>query len=428
MSLREALARTILASRDFVGTEQPDDRIVAALKLTRVCVVADEANLSTISGQSAVATLSSLVLQMGCQLRLALPETEIQGWQPPLHGNELRSGLIDLAGDLLPGCGAELATVSAASELVFVLGNTKWNGEAWNAWRLVGDEWVGGLIATCTAGSVWHAQLPIGGLAAAALGAAEVYKAALRPIASQGVQDQLALVREVTVRLGEGSQNAATYDFGAIDCVSAGAITQSFAHALFRVPGVRGSIRVIEPGLLDLTNLNRYSVSRRSRLGAHKTQLIRDYAPATISISESRHLADVSNMSALGSFREQVIIGTDDIPSRWYVQSYRPRWLAVGATSHFLAVASEHEPGFACARCMHPRDDDVRAEIPTVSFTSYWGGLMLAARLLRRTVGVRCQTGKQALWLPSLQLAGQFAQHSHHVPFLDGCGCVVQSR
>lgn len=429
MSSEHALARTLLLTRDFVGAEHHDDRILCTLQSTTVCIVADANNLNAISGQSAVAALSSLVLQMGCALRLAFGEVELRGHQPPLRGAHLRSGIIELAGDLLPGNHAAPATTSCAGDLVFVIGDTRWaEGRALArapAWRLIADAWAGGTCNVRDPGRSLSAQFPIGALAAAAVGAAEVYKYAIRSIARPQIADQLAFVQSARVRLGDASLTSATCDFGAIDCISAGAIAQAAAHALFRVPGVCGSIRVIEPDVLDLTNLNRYALARRSQLGLHKTAVISENAPPSISICEVRRRADASNMSEIGMFRDNIIVGTDDIPSRWFVQSHRPRWLAVGATSHFLAVSSEHDAHLACARCMHPRDDEVNVEVPTVSFTSYWAGLMVAARLLRHAAGVGCADDEQALWLPSLNLNGRSSQQRHRVARDPACNCAA---
>ncbi len=83
----------------------------------------------------------------------------------------------------------------------------------------------------------------------------------------------------------------------------------------------------------------------------------------------------------------RVIVGTDDIPARWAVQRSRPEWLGVGATSHFFTVTSSHTTGQACAGCLHAEDDPGGGLIPTVSFVSYWAGLLLAIRLLRHSLG-----------------------------------------
>lgn len=425
MSRTEALARTILLSRDFVGDEHTDNAIVSALSTTSVCIVSDEKNLSMPSGQAAVTTLVSLVLQMGCHVRLVLPAIDIRGHQPPLRGVELCAALVELGADVIPDTVVEVAKASTANDLVFVIGDSSWSGVARDAWRLVGGRWWGGTCAPHTTGSRWASGVPMGALAAATVGAAEVYKCAIRPLAGAIVRDQLSRVETASVRLGDESFDPSGVDIGAVDCVSGGAIAQAFCHALFRIPGVKGSLRVLEPERLDLTNLNRYALARRSLVGAMKISLIALWAPSTLTVSEVECRVDADHLPKFGAFNPRVVVGTDDIPSRWFVQAQRPTWLAVGATTHFLAVSSEHERGLACAKCMHPRDDNVRADIPTVSFASYWGGLMLAARLLRHAAGRPCPVDEQAMWLPSLQLAGRFSQHRYRVEPDAACDCAA---
>jgi hypothetical protein len=84
---------------------------------------------------------------------------------------------------------------------------------------------------------------------------------------------------------------------------------------------------------------------------------------------------------------QTVLVGVDDIPSRWRAQGTGPAWLAIGGTDRFTVQVSEHRPGEACAGCLHPaaRDDD--GPIPTVAFVSFWSGLLLAVRLLRMIPG-----------------------------------------
>jgi hypothetical protein len=78
-----------------------------------------------------------------------------------------------------------------------------------------------------------------------------------------------------------------------------------------------------------------------------------------------------------------VLVGVDDIPTRWFVQRQKPAWVGVGATSHAFVVVSDHLPGHPCAGCVHPLDDgNPLEEIPTIGFVSLWAGLLLAGTLL----------------------------------------------
>ena len=54
---------------------------------------------------------------------------------------------------------------------------------------------------------------------------------------------------------------------GAVDVISGGTITNAALYALLRMPAVSAAMRVIEPDLLNLPNLNRYALARRLMIG-----------------------------------------------------------------------------------------------------------------------------------------------------------------
>jgi len=74
-----------------------------------------------------------------------------------------------------------------------------------------------------------------------------------------------------------------------------------------------------------------------------------------------------------------VLVGVDDIPSRWIVQRYAKGDVLLVGTSHFSISSSSHVPGEPCSGCQHPVDEvGGAATIPTVSFVSFWAGLAMA--------------------------------------------------
>ena len=83
------------------------------------------------------------------------------------------------------------------------------------------------------------------------------------------------------------------------------------------------------------------------------------------------------------ALRKTVLVGVDDIPSRWQAQRTAPDWIGVGGTDLFTVQVSEHRRGTACAGCLHPVARPDSGPIPTVAFVSFWSGLLLAVRLLR---------------------------------------------
>jgi hypothetical protein len=138
---------------------------------------------------------------------------------------------------------------------------------------------------------------------------------------------------------------------------------------------------------LDITNLNRYPLARRSDEGKAKPAILEYYSRDKIEISGIQNRFDDSWSDLLGRIAPRVLVGADQIPARWAVQRAAPEWLQVSGTSHFFAMSSSHQPGGPCAGCAHPRDEQGDDPIPTISFVSLWAGILQAIDLLSEASG-----------------------------------------
>lgn len=175
---------------------------------------------------------------------------------------------------------------------------------------------------------------------------------------------------------------------GEVDLISGGAITNAALYALLRIPGVTAAMRVIEPDLLDLSNLNRYALALRSMVESPKTDVLTSYATPTIRITGSRVLFGDETVPLLAPIAPRLLVGVDHIPSRWAVQrAAGSGWLCVGASSHDFVLVSAHPPRSACAGCAHTRDEDLVGDIPTISFVSFRAGLIQALEMIAHAAG-----------------------------------------
>jgi hypothetical protein len=139
----------------------------------------------------------------------------------------------------------------------------------------------------------------------------------------------------------------------------------------------------VEPETLDSTNLNRYALGRRSRLGDAKSDILSSFATEEISIMSVRDRLDESTAASLRPFEDRILVAVDDIPSRWLAQREAMRsWVSIGATSHDYVLMSGHPAGRPCAGCTHPRNESAIGTIPTISCVSFWAGLMQTLALL----------------------------------------------
>jgi hypothetical protein len=193
-------------------------------------------------------------------------------------------------------------------------------------------------------------------MAAAAQAASEPFKIAVRKLGSavlnpSRLSSVFADVPEIVIALaspGTPTINA----LGALDCVSAGAITQSMLYVLSRLPGVTGSFRVIDHDRADLTNLNRYlMLLLRHAIGtAPKADLL-----SLLCAGTGWAVEPVGKRYGPGEgivLRPTVLVGVDDVPTRWHVQRSRPGWLGIGATTHWSAMASFHAVGARLRRVL----------------------------------------------------------------------------
>lgn len=426
MNAQEALNRTLLLCRDFVApTEASDSEVIQGLQSATVAIVGDEGQLRTGAAQSAVTALAGLVLGYGCRLRLVIPEVRIIGHQPPLRGRHLRAGLVGLARDLIPGSDATVATSVLPDDFVFVVGNSTWEGVAQAVWRLGGSRWTGVVQRIGSPVPVWGDDFPMGALAAAAIASAEPFKAIISKLLSAKgigrVYDELAPVISVSMSLGDEPLAQDPITIGELDIISGGAITNALLYALLRLPDAQAAVRVIEPERLELTNLNRYMLCRRSNVGDPKTDVLRTWQRERFSIQSCPVRLDNSTIESVAPLSQLVLVGTDDIPSRWFVQEQSPSWLGVGATAHFTVVVSEHSRDEACVGCLHPDDDEIVAPIGTISFASFWAGLLVAARLIHYLAKDRWTNARQAVEIAPLRIDAQHGVWWHPVKYSRRC-------
>jgi hypothetical protein len=245
-------------------------------------------------------------------------------------------------------------------------------------------------------------------MVAAGLAAAEAFKTSMRTLAHAArnparMETVFAPATNVVFALApEGTPFIR--QLGTFDCISGGAIINAILYALARVPGVEGRARVIEPDTADTSNLNRYMLLQRSHLKENKARdLAAILAGCGLTIDPVPKRYEPAQLPSLLPLAASVLVGVDDIPTRWLVQRAGPDWLGVGATTHWSALASFHADGLGCAECLHPADDPGNAPIPTVAFVSFWAGLLTASFFLRHRAGQTIPASEQQIYLTALR-------------------------
>lgn len=407
MTARAALDRTLLLMRDFLRPETPDDAMMQALISTRVALVSDRLNLSSNSAQSAFVSLAMMAARSGAEIHLVAPRTELIGRQPPLSSNELLGGLLEVGSDLIPDVEIHEGESPGRFDAAIVLGNTRWRGSAAHVARIGADEWSGSISAIGDLAPFGKVDFPFGGLVAAALACSEIFKASMRKLREFAVEPSLfdeyfAPTRSAAVCLSPRRARAFAGRVGSFDLVSAGAISHSVLFALSRIPDVSGRVRLLDPETSDISNLNRYALLRRSRLNTTKVADLKKQDLGLLVTGQAVRFRR-GDPNLVPSLAPTVLVGVDHIPTRWDVQSAQPDWLAIGATTHYSAMASFHDARVPCAACLHPVDDDNDAPIPTVAFVSFWAGLMLSGLFVRHLAGEELPPNEQQLFFSPLR-------------------------
>jgi hypothetical protein len=409
---RQVLDKTILLLRDDVRDETPDDELLQALMGTTLVISVDEETLLCPRVQLCVLTTAMLALRSGARVQVAASDCALAAGVaavPLFRGTTLAEALADLGECIIPGGRVALWEPQGGADLVVVLGD---GPDAFSGVRILrgwADGWEARLEEAVdrVSRALGNDCNPFGWLALAALIAAELHKAvllrllpharnetALRGRAEPGV-DQGVILAPASIRL--------SVDLGEFDLVSGGAITGAVLYCLAAIPGAKGAGRVIEPETFDGTNLNRYAALRSEMVDRPKaaelarqfTRLLgRGFLPQRFGEASAIDLAP------------RVMVGVDHIPSRWAVQAANPKWLGIGATSHYELQVTEHPIGAPCARCLHPHDGDGNVVLPTIAFTSFWAGLLLAVRFVRVIAGAPAPLADQSFYASGLRVGG----------------------
>jgi molybdopterin/thiamine biosynthesis adenylyltransferase len=209
---------------------------------------------------------------------------------------------------------------------------------------------------------------PFGAMAAAALGAAEVFKHLVKPHSERAgfYGDTTFSTFDYSVgRFDPGPELPRSLVLSPSLLAGVGAVGTAFLMALREVPDVKGELVTVDKECLDdPSNLNRYSLAREEDVRPEgplpKTALAtRAFAGTSVSIREvQKEVKEMTGEIERGTIRRpQVILcALDNNPSRHELQDLWPDLLLEGATGGTVLQVSrcQYEQGLACLRCLHP--------------------------------------------------------------------------
>lgn len=426
MTPAEALSRTTrLINQEIFDRHADEAAIASGLGASTIRLTTDEANMSCRGGQAALITAFQLIARMGIGVELVVPETPLIAEIPPLREPSLRAALLELGTDLIPG--SVVRTSPGPVEQTFVFGDSTCP-EA-DAIRVLVADLSCSLTQTESPTRI-ACDLPLGGLAAGAAAAAIALEAALpqiemaagvqrtrqrRPFSGPPVKIDLTALFP---SLGYG-QICLPEDL-AVDAISAGAITNAFlAVAVWLVQGST-NVRILDDDLAEVSNVNRCPQIRRSDDQKPKVEVLQASSTSLLRVAGEQLRFTADTAGQFQPLAEHVLVGVDDISSRWRVSEIEPKSLYVGATTNREAILTTHHPGEPCAGCAYPDPAAEEEFVPTISFVSFWGGLLQACALL-----AELQEPQRARRVTIFPLA--LGEHSwflsHELPF--GARCAI---
>jgi hypothetical protein len=142
-------------------------------------------------------------------------------------------------------------------------------------------EWVVNFSTTKPATS-GNSNIPFAAGAAACFGAANIFRLVFGDQLERGGLDsdfQLSLLdfnRSVSDGGPSGTLEVDTVDIGETVLVGLGAIGNGMAWALSRIENLTGTLDLVDPEVVDITNLQRYVLARQSDKGVRKVEMIGD--------------------------------------------------------------------------------------------------------------------------------------------------------
>lgn len=385
-----ALSRTTrLINQAFFDSLAEESAIATGLLATTVRLVADETNMVSCGGQAALVSAFQLIARMGIGIELIAPNIPLVTEISPLSRPTLRDALLDLGQDLIPG--ATLRETSEHANVTFIFGDTPCADP--DAIYITAADLCCLLTRERANGAVRLTQdSPIAPLAAGAAAAAIALDIALAQIervtgTPRSNRPQPSPGPPVNIDLAElfPSLSAGWTAPGEIDAISAGAITNALVSTLLWLPDTTAELRVLDDDRGELSNVNRNMQQRASDGGKPKTAILARSSTGGLTITGVNARFPETNREGILPLAKRVAVGVDHIPARWWVQEEWPANLYIGATTNYEAIVTTHHPGEPCAGCAHPHPLPEGSEdqfVPTISFVSFWAGLLQTCALL----------------------------------------------
>jgi proteasome lid subunit RPN8/RPN11 len=414
----------------------PAQSILSKLKERRIAIVVDEELLFTHRGQHMLTASVNLLARCCINIDVFLSEDRVT---PIIDAPFLHDNLADDLTKLVLGINPDLSfrinpKFHAKYDVALIIGKSTFAKAEYNIFidALGWLSYVGGRESEHFSGD---SENPIGPLISASRGSAEVFKALLNKVTGRRYKPcSPTIFSALNYKI-----NQPTWDNPPLPRVSlndvllvgAGAIGNCVAYCLTSLPSASGNLTVIDPERVETTNLNRYVLATITNLRAYKANLIKKRLKEKFDV---KSFLRVYQKYPHRREHDLVVVGVDNVKTRWDVQLDFPRVILNGGMYADSFTISRHDDFLnkPCLGCLYSSYVEMRhAKYPAASFVSMFAGALLVGEILKEYVSSLREYRLSISFTISSVFATPKVNETYFVGGLheksDNCGCRCKS-
>jgi len=309
-----------------------------------VVIAYDKNALETSEGRASLDLLVRLIARM-------YPNLDLR----PLGGAPRAAELEELARSINPWI--EIVEARRGKAATVVVGETAVRGG--KAIYIGSEFWIAGVGTSGPIGSVDSGN-PFGAGAAACLGAANLFRVFFSDLLENGGLDANARISLLNFATGDKATNEYSRkrnDIGHVQLVGVGAIGNAVAWALSNGARLTGTVDLIDPQPIELSNLQRYVLANRTEVAAIKVNLAASFFPGLGKVTANPVQKSWSEfVRHTGSHHfDLVATALDTAADRVEVQGSLPKFIVNAWTQPGDVGVSRHAflGNNACLACMY---------------------------------------------------------------------------
>jgi len=396
--IEEFYRRTLLFSKYSLGSEK-DLEYFTRLKSREIAITGSREILKSFNGQHMLFMVANLLSRFCLSIDFVLPpgiKTTIKF--PFAIEDDLLVCLEGLCKKINPYLNLRKGDKRKRYDVVIAIGSCE--RDLGRTIFINSDGWIAYVNTQGNPlGWVSHNPNPLGAHTAACLGIAEVFKAIFSTFKGTNPYNTIAGGSIIFSILDYGFKNGpminlqlpTSVSIGTLHLISLGAINSATLYTLCAIPGIEGSLILVEPQNLEISNLNRYLLTKAEDTILHKSKI--EVAKRFVDNYLGVESAFPVKYQEFKKFEEAfgmdlTVIGVDNNESRWEIQKDLPKVLLCGGTEVSKIQISRHDDisKKACVGCLYPRAMEPTQFIPTISFVSAFSGVLLAAEIIKEKV------------------------------------------